>query len=244
MSSSTSTPFKPLRAVILSYDQIDLVDFASPYETIYQTRDHATGNRLFRIEIAGPGTCVIDNAATMSTTQGLVFKQHIGYEQVLGELSEVELLVVPGSDWSTTERLCGCDEFPVTKVIKEFAALPSRPTTDTRPPRVLLSICSGAFFLAVAGVLANRRVTTHHLLIKDLEAFCAKLYGAGTTEVVRKKFVDVGTLDNGIRVVASGGLTSGFDASLYAIELITNTKEAERVSEVLDYQWVKSEGLI
>lgn len=249
-TSATKTPFQPLRAVILTFDQIDLIDFTSPYETIYQARDPATGNRLFRIEIAGPGTSVTDNAATMTTSQGLTFKQHISYEQVLEELSEVDLLVVPGANWPTTERLSQWDEFPVKKIIKEFAALPSRPTTTTtitttgRPPRVLLSICSGSFFLAVAGVLANRRVTTHYLILKELEALCARLYGAGATEVVRKRFVDVGTLDNGVRVVASGGLTSAFDASLYAIELITNMKEAERVSEILDYQWVKSEGLI
>jgi transcriptional regulator GlxA family with amidase domain len=242
---STSTPpFKPLRAVILSFDQIDLIDFTSPYETIYQARDPATGNRLFRIQIAGPGISLQDENATMSTPQGLTFRQHIGYGQVLAELSEVDLLVVPGANWLTTERLSQWDEFPVRKIIKEFAALPSRADADGRPPRVLLSICSGSFFLAVAGVLANRRVTTHHLIIKELEELCAKLYGAGATEVVRKRFVDVGTLDNGVRVVASGGLTSAFDASLYAIELITNIHEAERVSEVLDYQWIKSEGLV
>ncbi|RAO70952.1 uncharacterized protein BHQ10_006964 [Talaromyces amestolkiae] len=236
--------FQPLRAVILTFDQIDLIDFTSPYETIYQARDPATSNRLFRIEVAGPGTSVTDNAATMSTPSGLTFKQHISYDQVLEELSEVDLLVVPGANWATTERLSQWHEFPVRKIIKEFAALPSRPATEERPPRVLLSICSASFFLAVAGVLANRRVTTHHFIIKELEALCAKLYGAGATEVVRKRFVDVGTLDNGVRVIASGGLTSAFDASLYAIELITNMKEAERVSEVLDYQWVKAEGLI
>lgn len=241
----SSSPFKPLRATILTFDQIDLIDFTSPYETIFQARDPATGNKLFRIEIAGPGLTAADNAATMSTSQGLTFKQHIGYEQVLQELAEIDLLVVPGANWPTTERLSHWDEFPVRKIIKEFAALPSRDnTTDGQPPRVLLSICSGSFFLAVAGVLANRRVTTHYLIIKELEDLCTKLYGAGKTEVVRKRFVDVGTLDNGIRVVASGGLTSAFDASLYAIELITNAKEAERVSEILDYQWVKSEGLI
>lgn len=241
---STSTPFKPLRAIILTFDQIDLIDFTSPYETLYQARDSATGNRLFRIQLAGPGLSVTDENANMSTSQGLPFRQHIGYNQVLQELSEVDLLVVPGSNWATTEKLTHWDEFPVRKIIKEFAALPSRSTTDGRPPRVLLSICSGSFFLAVAGVLANRRVTTHWLIIKELEALCAKLYGAGAPEVVRKRFVDVGTLDNGIRVVASGGLTAGFDASLYAIELITNMKEAERVSEILEYRWVKSEGLI
>lgn len=240
----STTPFQPLRAIILTFDQIDLIDFTSPYETLYQARDPATGNRLFAIQLAGPGTSLEDPNANMSTPSGLPFKQHISYNQVLAELAEVDILVVPGSNWATTEKLTHCNEFPIRKIIKEFAALPSRSTADERPPRVLLSICSGSFFLAVAGVLANRRVTTHYLIIKELEALCAKLYGAGAPEVVRKRFVDVGTLDNGVRVVASGGLTAGFDASLYAIELITNMKEAERVSEVLEFQWVKSQGLI
>ncbi|KUL83107.1 hypothetical protein ZTR_11021 [Talaromyces verruculosus] len=244
MSTTSTTPFKPLRAIILTFDQIDLIDFTSPYETLYQARDPATGNRLFSIQVAGPGTSPQDQNANMSTPSGLPFKQHIGYNQVLEELAEVDILVVPGSNWVTTEKLSQWDEFPVRKIVKEFAALPSRSTADGRPPRVLLSICSGSFFLAVAGVLANRRVTTHYLIIKELEALCVKLYGAGAPEVVRKRFVDVGTLDNGVRVVASGGLAAGFDASLYAIELITNMKEAERVSEVLEFHWVRSEGLI
>lgn len=220
---------------MLAFEQIDLIDFTSPYETFYQCRDPSLKNRLINLEIAGP-------TDEMSTSQGLVFKRHISYDEVSRDLSDIDLLIVPGANYPTTEKLSNSspEEFPVIKIIQDFCSLPADPSRTV--PRVLLSICSGSFFLAVTGILANRRVTTHYLILKELQELCAK-YGSGT-EVVRKKFVDAGTLENGVRVVSSGGLTSGIDASLYAIELLTNMQEAERVSEIMDYQWIRAEGLI
>lgn len=239
---SSSKPFKPLRAVFLSFNNIDLIDIACPYETLHQVQDPATKNDLFRLEIAGP----VDDNGSIKSYQGLSFKQHISYQQVLDEINDVDFLVVPGAtDWPTTEHLINWSDFPVTKIIKKFSSLPPRDeSSNGRPPRVILSICSGAFLIAAAGILANRRITTHFLILKELEELCAKVYGGNKPEVVRKKFVDAGTLDNGVRVIASGGLTSAFDASLYAIELVSSIQAAERVSKILDYQWVKSEGLI
>lgn len=95
------------------------------------------------------------------------------------------------------------------------------------------------FFLVSAGILAGRRATTHYTIIPELAELCAKY---GQTEVIRKRFVDAGLLDNGVRLVSSGGISSGFDAALYVVEVLCGLPGAEKASDVLDYQRRRSEG--
>lgn len=95
--------------------------------------------------------------------------------------------------------------------------------------------------LASVGVLAGRRATTHYGLLSQLQELCDK---HGQTEISRKRYVDGGFLETGTRVITSGGITSGFDVSLYVIELLCGYACAERAADVLDYQWRRSEALV
>lgn len=73
--------------------------------------------------------------------------------------------------------------------------------------RRLASVCSGAFLLAAAGLLNNRRVTTHWLYCEQLAA----AYPALRIEPDRIFVRDGG-------VYTSGGITSGIDLALALIE--------------------------
>lgn len=73
--------------------------------------------------------------------------------------------------------------------------------------RRLASVCSGAFLLAAAGLLNNRRVTTHWLYCSQLAA----AYPALRVEQDRI-FIRDGA------VYTSGGITSGIDLALTLIE--------------------------
>jgi len=86
---------------------------------------------------------------------------------------------------------------------------------------LLASVCTGAMMLAAAGLLTNRRATTHHGAWKDLEAAGAQL--------VRDRVVD-----DGDRVTA-GGVTSGIDLGLYLVERFVSREMAERIADELEY---------
>jgi transcriptional regulator GlxA family with amidase domain len=79
--------------------------------------------------------------------------------------------------------------------------------TALLPDTRLVSICSGALLLAMAGQLDGLRCTTHHSLIADLQTL------APSAQVQSDRiFVSDG------RVLTSAGITTGIDLALYLIE--------------------------
>ncbi|MDX6627504.1 MAG: hypothetical protein QOE56_2493 [Solirubrobacterales bacterium] len=121
------------------------------------------------------------------------------------------------------EDLRGAD----TIVIPGYVAIfdpPPQPALDalyaaaSRGAR-LLSICTGAFALAHAGLLHGRRATTHWALAPELAARFPAI--AVDRDAL---FVDEG------EVMTSAGLTAGIDLSLYAIRKDFGVAAGERVA--------------
>src|SRR6185503_18974161 len=75
--------------------------------------------------------------------------------------------------------------------------------------RVVMSICTGAFKLADAGLLDGKRATTHHDFHKSFAAKFPKV-----TLVPGNRFVQ-----SDARIFTAGGLTSGVDLALHIIAL-------------------------
>jgi len=93
---------------------------------------------------------------------------------------------------------------------------------------LVLSVCTGAFQLGRAGLLAGKRATTHHMFYGRLE----------------EEFPDVEVqrglrwVDNG-QVASAGGLTSGLDLALHVVARYFGEEQAARTAAYLEYQ---SEG--
>lgn len=95
---------------------------------------------------------------------------------------------------------------------------------------VTMSVCTGAFQLGQAGLLAGKEATTHHDFYDAFE----------------KRFPDV-KLRRGLRFVegqkisTAGGLTSGIDLALRVVERYFGRKVAEQTAVYMEYQskgWV------
>lgn len=89
---------------------------------------------------------------------------------------------------------------------------------------VLMSVCTGAFQLARAGVLDGRRATTHH---DFWDAFAEQF--PDVTLVRGRRFVDDGD------IVTAGGLTSGIDAALHVVARMLGEAAAERTADYMEY---------
>lgn len=88
-----------------------------------------------------------------------------------------------------------------------------------------MSVCTGAFVLAEAGLLTGRPATTHH------EAYAALANTFPDVNLRRgARFVDAGN------VSTSGGLTSGIDLALHVVERYYGRAVAEKATEWLEYQ--------
>ena len=94
------------------------------------------------------------------------------------------------------------------------------PKTD-----VTMSVCTGAFQLAKAGMLNGKSATTHHDFIDKLEK------GFPDVKVVRGvRFVE------GDRISTAGGLSSGIDLALRVVERYFGRKVAETTATYMEYQ--------
>lgn len=88
-----------------------------------------------------------------------------------------------------------------------------------------LSVCTGAFVLAAAGLLDGKQVTTHHSALGML----AVNYPA--VDVQRGvRFVDSG------RIATAGGLTSGIDLALHVVDRTFGRAVAEATATQLEHQ--------
>jgi transcriptional regulator GlxA family with amidase domain len=90
---------------------------------------------------------------------------------------------------------------------------------------VVMSVCTGAFILAKAGMLAGKPATTHHDFIDRLA----------------KEFPDI-QIKRGLRFIegpkisTAGGLTSGIDLALRVVERYFGRDVAEATAYYMEYQ--------
>ena len=89
-----------------------------------------------------------------------------------------------------------------------------------------MSVCTGAFHLARAGLLSGKAATTHHQSLDRL----ASLYP--DIQVKRGlRFVE-----SSPRIATAGGLTSGIDLALRVVERYFGRATAERTAAYMEYQ--------
>lgn len=99
---------------------------------------------------------------------------------------------------------------------------------------VTMSVCTGAFLLARAGLLSGKAATTHHTAYKT--------FGMEFSDVTLKRgvrFVDQGS------VASSGGLSSGIDLALHVVERYFGREVATNTAYQMEYQgqgWMKPES--
>jgi transcriptional regulator GlxA family with amidase domain len=147
----------------------------------------------------GFSTCSVDGAP-VSTTTGF----EIGVEAGLRALRRADTVVVPGY-WAIHEP----------PPAEATAALRAAARRGAR----LMSVCTGAFALAAAGLLDGRRAATHWAWAADLAA----RFPAVEVDP------DVLFVDEG-EVLTSAGLSAGIDLSLHLVRRDHGAACADRVA--------------
>lgn len=100
---------------------------------------------------------------------------------------------------------------------------------------VLMSVCTGAFKVADAGLLDGKRATTHHEFFDRLASRFAKV------EVVRgRRWVEADPI-----VSSAGGLTSGIDLALHVVSRYFGDEVASKTAAYMEYEsdgWKRGEA--
>lgn len=62
--------------------------------------------------------------------------------------------------------------------------------------------------------------------------------------MIKARFVDSGLNEAKVRIISSGGISCGIDASLYLVKFLLGEEEATSTAEILDYAYRKTEGVV
>ncbi|GAA5124779.1 helix-turn-helix domain-containing protein [Alloalcanivorax gelatiniphagus] len=186
----------PHRVVVLAVAPVIGYDLTIPPQVLCEAVDEA-GEPLYDIQVAS-----VDGAPVM-TSRGYAIVPSAGPEA----LATAQTVIVPGTQVLGPRR-------DGTLPDDLRAALASVPD-DAR----WVSICTGAFVLAAAGILDGHRATTHWKYADDFR----RLYPAAALDE------DVLFTDDG-RVLTSAGLSAGLDLCLHLVRSDHGTAVANAVA--------------
>jgi transcriptional regulator GlxA family with amidase domain len=194
---------------ILIFPGVELLDFAGPFEVF--SAAYAGADRTARLLDVWT---VAESAEAVRCHYGpLVVPDH-----TLDSCPSADLLVAPGGMGTRT----AIDRPALIAWIAERA-----PTCE-----LVLSVCTGSFLLAKAGLLAGRPATTHWASVERMRT---TFPGQEVRSSVR--WVDAGD------VVSSAGVSAGIDMALYVLARLYGDETAEATARWIEYDyWPPSVG--
>lgn len=138
----------PLTVAILIFDDVEVLDFAGPFEVFNVAREVIAPSPFPSFQVMTLGL----NLQTVMTRGGLRVQPQV----CLADAPPPDILIVPGG--AGTRRLL--THTPLLDYVRQ------------QTPRVTLlaSVCTGALVLAAAGVLPSGEATTHHGSYHQLHA--------------------------------------------------------------------------
>lgn len=136
----------PLKAGILLFNEVEVLDFASPFEVLSLAERAESREKLFAV------CTVAETRETISARNGLKVLPDYDFASA----PDFDLLIVPGG--------YGAEEI---EIHNEMLLRWLKHKADTTP--IVASVCTGAFLLAEAGLLDGKRATTHWMDLDRLE---------------------------------------------------------------------------
>ncbi len=198
-------PLKPENVGILIFDDVEVLDFAGPFEVFSRTRTvPGVESRLSDATAPYRVFTVSRDGKVVTATGGLQVQPRYSF----ADAPEIDLLVVPGG--LGTRALL--DDAEVLDWIRRNA----------RSGQVT-SVCTGALLLAKAGLLEGRRATTHWAALDLLESM-----GAALQVERHSRWVDDG-------VVSSAGVAAGIDMAFHIVEKQHGKAVADETARYIDY---------
>ena len=191
---------------IFLFDDVEVLDFAGPFEVFSRTR-LVPGAESRRTDDSAPFTVftVARSAAPVVAIGGLTIVPSYSWETA----PPIDILVIPGG-------------FGTRGLLRDAAALAWIRDAASRASLVT-SVCSGALLLAQNGLLRGRRATTHWAALDLLASLDA------TIDVQRGVRVVSDT------IVTSAGVSAGMDMAFAVVEKLHGPEVARETAHYIEY---------
>jgi transcriptional regulator GlxA family with amidase domain len=161
-------------------------------------------------QAAGPKFKVYTVAASTEpiVSQGFV---KIVPEYSIQDCPKPDLLVIPGGATAATLKN------------PDVIAWVKRVSGETE---ITMSVCTGAFILAKAGLLDGQEATTHWFHLTRLGKSAPNIQVRNNV-----RFVDTG------KIVTTAGVSAGIDGALHVVDRLLGHEAAVRVAKGMEYKW-------
>lgn len=191
---------------ILIFDDVEVLDFAGPFEVFSRTRTEP-GPSSRRSDEDAPFNVftVAKTYDPVTASGGLTVMPRCTFV----DAPPIDLLVVPGG--FGTRSLLNDEE--TLEWIRRVASA----------ARFVTSVCTGSLLLAKAGLLKGLRATTHGSALDRLEALDAGVKVEGGS-----RYVDDG-------VITSAGVAAGIDMAFYVVERLCGREIADETAHYIEY---------
>ena len=166
-----------IKVGILIFDEVEVLDFAGPFEVFSITTDNNEA-KLFNVSI------IAENNRIINARNGL----KVLPDYSLQDAKEIDVLIIPGGFGAETV------EFK-NKVLLEWIIETNQKTIITA------SVCTGAIILAETKLLDNRKATTHWMDTDRLKNDYPAIQVVTNTKYVEDgKFITSGGISAGINM--------------------------------------------
>jgi transcriptional regulator GlxA family with amidase domain len=196
------TPRKRTVAILI-FDDVELLDFAGPFEVFSSVRN-LTGDHERLMDVFA----VAESLTPVRCRNGLVVQP----ERTIDECPPVDVLVIPG----------GAGVRPAL----ERSNLVEWVRTRAQEVELTVSVCTGSFLLARAGLLSGRPATTHWERINEMrERF-------PDVEIIEdERWVDTG------EIITAAGVSAGIDVALHVVRRLYGADVARATALGIEYDY-------
>lgn len=196
-----------LRAAVLVFDDVEVLDFCGPFEVLASAREPGTLDRherprAFDVFTVGATTDLV------RCRGGLIVKPTFGF----ADCPLFDLAVVPGG-YGVLQAL---EDQATVRWVREASAT----------ARMVTSVCTGAFLLAEAGLLEGLPATTHWA---EITAMRQKFPNVDVRDDYR--------IVESTRVITSAGVSAGLDMALHVIARLYGREAARETARSIEYRW-------
>ena len=192
---------KQRNVAIFIFDDVEVLDFAGPFEVFNVTGEV---NNL-----------VPFNTYTVALTEEPIKargKLGINPQYSIDSCPTPDIILLPGGDG---RRRLMKDERILSWIARHVDNLEK-----------LLSVCTGAFYIAHSGLLNGLSATTHHGAFSEFKATFPDI------ELIEdKRYVENG------KIITAGGISAGIDMSLYVVAQLLGEEKLALTLEEMEWQW-------
>lgn len=192
---------KQRNVAIFIFDDVEVLDFAGPFEVF-----NVTG------EVIDPAPF---NTYTVALTQEPIKARgqlSINPHYSIDNCPVPDIILLPGGAGS---RRLMQDERILNWIAEHVDNLEK-----------LLSVCTGAFYIAHSGLLNGLSATTHHQAFPEFKAAFPDI-----TLIEDKRYVEQG------KIITAGGISAGIDMSQYVVGKLLGEEKLALTVEEMEWRW-------